>query len=472
MPATGASRKTPGVFYDKGGAVFHVQHPDFGAKCDGSDDTAAIQACIDEAPAGSTVQLGSTPSAITGLSITKDLVLAGTGNASALLYDGNGVAITVNSNVGANGKTRLRDFAVANVGGSPTAGILITNSTHVSLARTRVYGFPIGYDLDASYDCHLSHVLSDAKAIGDNTGPVANTKIGIRTTLCNACTVDGQSLVFRTMYGAQLIASSGCTIADSNFEYSGTPAAGGYGVKIMAQSGTDSRGNQLRNNWVEDNDSGYILDGSAAASGSGVYDTILQGGAFQTLAGVWDAIKLTKCARTVIMAPTTPVAATATIAIEIGAIGTVLLSVSPDWVIGGAWVATLNLSDSLKVALDGSTGVIAQRLQNLSAASVVTKYLEEQFWGRDTISQDKQVGALRYTPEGVNWGDSTLALYNRAADAVRLALLIGSTGNARFNNTGAPNNANGANGDFYFRGDGGSGTTIYHKRSGAWVGIL
>lgn len=38
--------------------------------------------------------------------------------------------------------------------------------------------------------------------------------------------------------------------------------------------------------------------------------------------------------------------------------------------------------------------------------------------------------------------------------------------------TGAPNNADGANGWIYLRSDGGAGTTIYHKRSGSWVGIV
>lgn len=37
---------------------------------------------------------------------------------------------------------------------------------------------------------------------------------------------------------------------------------------------------------------------------------------------------------------------------------------------------------------------------------------------------------------------------------------------------GAPNNGNGNNGDFYFRSDGGALTTIYQKRTGAWVGIV
>lgn len=38
--------------------------------------------------------------------------------------------------------------------------------------------------------------------------------------------------------------------------------------------------------------------------------------------------------------------------------------------------------------------------------------------------------------------------------------------------TGAPSNADGSNGWIYIRGDGGAGTTIYHKRAGTWVGII
>ena len=38
--------------------------------------------------------------------------------------------------------------------------------------------------------------------------------------------------------------------------------------------------------------------------------------------------------------------------------------------------------------------------------------------------------------------------------------------------SGAPNNANGADGDIYFRSDGGAMTTMYQRRAGAWVGIV
>jgi hypothetical protein len=45
------------------------------------------------------------------------------------------------------------------------------------------------------------------------------------------------------------------------------------------------------------------------------------------------------------------------------------------------------------------------------------------------------------------------------------------TTNAMYSGTGAPNNSYGSDGDFYFRRDGGAGTTIYHKRTGTWTGI-
>ena len=43
------------------------------------------------------------------------------------------------------------------------------------------------------------------------------------------------------------------------------------------------------------------------------------------------------------------------------------------------------------------------------------------------------------------------------------------TANSLWIGSGAPANGNGANGDIYFRTDGGSGTTIYQRRSGVWV---
>ena len=46
------------------------------------------------------------------------------------------------------------------------------------------------------------------------------------------------------------------------------------------------------------------------------------------------------------------------------------------------------------------------------------------------------------------------------------------TATAQYAGSGAPNNANGNDGDFYFRSDGGVLTTIYQRRAGAWVGVV
>ena len=37
---------------------------------------------------------------------------------------------------------------------------------------------------------------------------------------------------------------------------------------------------------------------------------------------------------------------------------------------------------------------------------------------------------------------------------------------------GAPSDSMGANGDFYFRSNGGAGTYIYFKAAGSWSGIV
>jgi hypothetical protein len=52
------------------------------------------------------------------------------------------------------------------------------------------------------------------------------------------------------------------------------------------------------------------------------------------------------------------------------------------------------------------------------------------------------------------------------------ALVLTLNGVGFYAAAGAPNNANGNDGDFYFRQDGGAGTHIYFKAAGAWSGLI
>lgn len=58
----------------------------------------------------------------------------------------------------------------------------------------------------------------------------------------------------------------------------------------------------------------------------------------------------------------------------------------------------------------------------------------------------------------------------KGVTAAQIKTFIG-LGNLTFG-TGVPNNANGSNGDFYFRSDGSAGTFIYHKAAGSWTGFV
>ena len=299
-------------------SIISVKDAPYNAKGDGvTDDTAAIQAAINSVTAGSTVFFppGTYLLSGSGLSITTNLILRGSGHASVLTYNGSGVGITVNSGIGANGKTKLVDFAITTTAGTPTTGILVTGSTFVTIENVYCSVFPIGFDLLSSFVVRLSHVQFDAKAIGDNSAASANTKIGIRMTLCNSCVMDGESLVLRTQFGVQLIACSLCIVRDSDIEYGTTPVAGGIGLKITAQSATNSYGNRIDSVWFEDNDSAIVLDGSAASSGSGVIGTLIIGNEFETLSGGWQAINIIKASKTTIIGGNTSVAAIANITV-------------------------------------------------------------------------------------------------------------------------------------------------------------
>lgn len=64
---------------------------------------------------------------------------------------------------------------------------------------------------------------------------------------------------------------------------------------------------------------------------------------------------------------------------------------------------------------------------------------------------------------------SAAGVFRPATDAGAAQVVV-----SIFAGNGVPANANGANGDFYFRGDGtqAGNTVLYHKEAGAWVALI
>lgn len=150
--------------------------------------------------------------------------------------------------------------------------------------------------------------------------------------------------------------------------------------------------------------------------------------------------------------------------------------------------------ESEKDAANGYLGLDASKIAAIDGgffqttrASAVNASLQSLVTG-DTQSRWIMLasGAMFWGPGGATAVD--VGLERGAANRLSLAtgdefqagagIFPGTPAGARqtatrhFGGTGAPNNADGANGDFYFRSDGGALTTIYHKRVGAWVGII
>lgn len=104
--------------------------------------------------------------------------------------------------------------------------------------------------------------------------------------------------------------------------------------------------------------------------------------------------------------------------------------------------------------LSGATtnSVIGNTITAMATASFSNAGTNTTVSGNNFGNQKSQIGAAGfYLPSPLNAIQDNTGMYGFV---------------------GAPSNADGSNGDFYFRSDGGAGTTIYQKRAGAWVGIV
>lgn len=97
------------------------------------------------------------------------------------------------------------------------------------------------------------------------------------------------------------------------------------------------------------------------------------------------------------------------------------------------------------------------------------------FWAFDVAQTDPNIRVLNTPVTGLDLTklapiDGPIELAGQLYPAT--PALAGQLATAIYAGTGAPSNANGNNGDIYFRSDGGALTTIYQRRAGAWVGII
>ena len=97
---------------------------------------------------------------------------------------------------------------------------------------------------------------------------------------------------------------------------------------------------------------------------------------------------------------------------------------------GNVGIGTTGPGKLLEVSGSNDTGLTALRISNISSANNVTKYIEQEFYGSDTIGAPKRTGAIRVTPAGVNYLDSNISIIARGGDADSLIMtMLGNTGN-------------------------------------------
>lgn len=148
MTVTGASRKQAGKFYDKGGLVRNVWHPDYGVVANGTDESAKVQAAIADviAAGGGTVAFPEDTGTVIGISTTVKIGDSGVPAQGISLFAGR----TTNNTAGATLKW------VGATGGDNA--ILSIRNTHIGAIRG------LGFDAanKADYCIQVRHVTGDA----------------------------------------------------------------------------------------------------------------------------------------------------------------------------------------------------------------------------------------------------------------------------------------------------------------------
>lgn len=168
---------------------------------------------------------------------------------------------------------------------------------------------------------------------------------------------------------------------------------------------------------------------------------------------------------------------------------------NPNITVGSVWIGfanngvyfpTIGLSSAVGISPDlllnrdaantlgqrnGTTTQVSRLYKSFTDASNYTRSAW-QFDANGVVIAGESAGtgdaniSITLSPKGTGSIRTTGKIYP-ATDA-----LAAQTAAGIFAGTGAPNNANGDNGDFYLRSDGGALTTVYQKRAGTWTGIV
>ncbi len=134
---------------------------------------------------------------------------------------------------------------------------------------------------------------------------------------------------------------------------------------------------------------------------------------------------------------------------------------SPTALLSGDRLGTfLFAGASSTTAAINAAAIFATAMENFSTTNAGTQFE----FATTTIGAAARATKAVLTDSGA-W--QTLSKLFPGTDAAAFQTVCGL-----YAGTGAPNNANGNNGDFYFNAAGGALTTIYQRRAGAWVGII
>ena len=150
--------------------------------------------------------------------------------------------------------------------------------------------------------------------------------------------------------------------------------------------------------------------------------------------------------------------------------------------LSGIGLALGDGTSTISIVLDGDGAANAGAFQELKKDSVRTHLFghESVILGGGSTSNNFMFWAAAATAFKWNLNSSATSTMTLDGTALSVARKIypgtdaaaAQTAAGIYAGNGAPNNANGSDGDFYLRSDGGVLTTIYQRRAGAWVGIV